>query len=122
MTPAWLTFNGMYVDVPPYIFRPTMRLAYWTGTRRWACSMKTTAVMTIMPSAMMKKNGPQPLLCLTLQPSEGSRAAIEVKMRTDMPLPTPRSVIISPSHMMTAVPAVIGENKRGDMDTPGGVG
>ena len=25
----------------------------------------------------------------------------------DMPLPTPRSVISSPSHMMTAVPAVI---------------
>ena len=30
-----------------------------------------------------------------------------VKMRTDMPLPTPRSVISSPSHMMTAVPAVM---------------
>src|SRR5258705_12550448 len=30
-----------------------------------------------------------------------------VKIRTDMPLPTPRSVISSPSHMMTAVPAVM---------------
>ena len=30
-----------------------------------------------------------------------------VKMSTDMPLPTPRSVISSPSHMMTAVPAVM---------------
>ena len=27
-----------------------------------------------------------------------------VKMRIDMPLPTPRSVISSPIHMMTAVP------------------
>ena len=30
-----------------------------------------------------------------------------VKMRIDMPLPMPRSVISSPNHMMTAVPAVI---------------
>ena len=50
---------------------------------------------------------PQPLLVLICQPSLGSRAAIEVKIRTDMPLPTPRSVISSPSHMTTPVPAVI---------------
>ncbi len=30
-----------------------------------------------------------------------------VKIMIDMPLPTPRSVISSPSHMITAVPAVI---------------
>ena len=29
------------------------------------------------------------------------------KIRIDMPLPTPRSVMSSPSHMITAVPAVI---------------
>ncbi len=34
MTPAWFTFNGMYVDCPPIILRPTTRLAYWTGMRR----------------------------------------------------------------------------------------
>ena len=28
MTPAWFTFSGMYVEVPPYILRPTIRLAY----------------------------------------------------------------------------------------------
>ena len=28
-------------------------------------------------------------------------------MSTDIPLPTPRSVISSPSHMMTLVPAVM---------------
>ena len=32
---------------------------------------------------------------------------IWVKIITDMPLPTPRSVISSPSHMITAVPAVM---------------
>src|SRR6266545_1939075 len=56
MTPAWLTFNGMYVDVPPYIFRPTMRLAYCTGTRRCACSMKITSVITTTPIAMTTAN------------------------------------------------------------------
>ena len=40
-------------------------------------------------------------------PSTGSRDAIEVKISNDMPLPMPRSVISSPSHMITAVPAVI---------------
>ena len=30
-----------------------------------------------------------------------------VKIRIDMPLPTPRSVMSSASHMITAVPAVI---------------
>ena len=30
-----------------------------------------------------------------------------VKISSDMPLPTPRSVISSPNHMITAVPAVI---------------
>ena len=40
-------------------------------------------------------------------PGSGSRAAIEVKISSDMPLPMPRSVISSPSHMITPVPAVI---------------
>ncbi len=33
MTPAWLTFSGMYVVAPPYIRRPIIRFAYWTGMR-----------------------------------------------------------------------------------------
>jgi hypothetical protein len=39
-------------------------------------------------------------------PSAGMRAAIEVKISTDMPLPIPFSVSSSPSHMISAVPAV----------------
>ena len=35
----------------------------------------------------------------------GNEEAIEVKISKDMPLPTPRSVICSPIHMMTPVPA-----------------
>lgn len=95
------------MEVPPYIRRPIIRLAYCTGIRRCACSMKVTAVMTSRTSTITRANIPQPLVVLIFQPSLGSRAAIEVKIRTDMPLPTPRSVISSPSHITTPVPAVI---------------
>ena len=46
MTPAWLTLSGMYVLCPPYMRRPTTRLANWTGMRRWPCSTKTMATST----------------------------------------------------------------------------
>ena len=36
ITPVMFTFRGMWLDWPPYIFRPTTRLAYWTGMRRAA--------------------------------------------------------------------------------------
>ena len=39
-------------------------------------------------------------------PVAGSCATIAVKMISDMPLPMPRCVMSSPSHMMNAVPAV----------------
>ena len=48
-----------------------------------------------------------PAFCRITRPSDGMRAAIEVNISTDMPLPTPRSVISSPSHMIRPVPAVI---------------
>ena len=48
-----------------------------------------------------------PLLARMFWPSAGIRAAIEVKIRIDMPLPMPRSVISSPIHMIAAVPAVM---------------
>ena len=38
---------------------------------------------------------------------EGNWATMEVKMSSDMPLPMPRSVMSSPSHMMRPVPAVM---------------
>jgi hypothetical protein len=39
-------------------------------------------------------------------PSAGSREMTLVKIRMDMPLPIPRWVTSSPSHMIMAVPAV----------------
>ena len=38
---------------------------------------------------------------------EGNWATMEVKISSDMPLPMPRSVMSSPSHMMRPVPAVM---------------
>ena len=61
MMPAWLTFSGMYVEEPPNILRPTIRLAYCTGIRRWACSMKMTAAMMTRPITRTMPKTPQPL-------------------------------------------------------------
>ncbi len=87
--------------------RPTMRLAYCTGTRRWACSTNTTATTTAIPRASTTRNVAQPRSCWMLHKAAGKLATTDVKISTDMPLPTPRSVMSSPSHMTTPVPAVI---------------
>ena len=46
MTPAVLTRIGRWVLCPPYILRPTTRLAYCTGMRRCELSMSTTKPVT----------------------------------------------------------------------------
>ena len=46
MTPAVLMRSGMWVDCPPYIRRPTMRLAYWTGILRCPSCITMTAAVT----------------------------------------------------------------------------
>src|ERR1041385_4212583 len=43
MTPAVLMRRGMWVDCPPYIRRPTTRLAYWTGIFRCPSCMTPPA-------------------------------------------------------------------------------
>ncbi len=87
--------------------RPTIRRAYWTGIRRWACSMKMTAAMITSPIAITTPKTHQPWLCWTSHIEAGKVATTWVKISSDMPLPMPCSVISSPSHMITAVPAVI---------------
>ena len=88
-----------------------MRLAYCTGIRRCDCSTKMTPTMTSSPRPMTSRKTTQPCwpgrATLRLHSADGKVAAIWVKISTDMPLPTPRSVMSSPSHMMTLVPAVI---------------
>ena len=92
--------------VPPYIRRPTMRLAYCTGMRRWESSTNTTSAMTTRPSAVTTSMTSRPLLFLIAHIEPGKPAAMDVKISSDMPLPTPFSVTSSPSHMIRPVPAV----------------
>ena len=70
-----------------------------------------TPSMTSKPSPITSRNTTQPCepgrATFKLHKALGKVAAIWVKISTDMPLPTPRSVMSSPSHMMTLVPAVI---------------
>src|SRR5450631_4561763 len=56
---------------------------------------------------MTRMNVAQPLWSRIVLNEEGKREAIEVKINSDMPLPMPRSVISSPIHMITPVPAVM---------------
>ena len=107
MTPAWFTLSGMYVELPPNILRPTIRRAYCTGIRRWACSMKMTAAMISRPITTTMPKTHQPFAFCTAHSEDGKPATTWVKISSDMPLPMPRSVMSSPSHMMTAVPAVM---------------
>ena len=46
ITPAMLTLSGMWLACPPYTRRPTTRLAYCTGMRRWPWVTKMTAAIT----------------------------------------------------------------------------
>ena len=55
MTPPVFTFRGMCVLDPPYIRRPTTRLAYCTVTRRWPRSMKMIAAMTATNSRISSR-------------------------------------------------------------------
>ena len=56
---------------------------------------------------MINRNANQPFCNLIDQSCPGKVAAIDVKIKIDIPFPTPRSVINSPNHMITEVPAVI---------------
>src|SRR5438093_5161045 len=71
MTPAWFTFSGMYVDWPPIILRPTTRLAYWTGIRRWPCSIHTTATMMATPNSTRNVNLADPAWLRMAAPCAG---------------------------------------------------
>src|ERR687892_507235 len=84
-----------------------MRLAYWTGIRRWDCSTNTTSATTTRPTRETIVKVAQPRVCWMAHSALGNVAMIWVKISSDMPLPMPRSVMSSPSHMITAVPAVM---------------
>ena len=51
-----LIFNGRWVLCPPYILRPTTRLAYCTGIRRCPCSTKMMTPTTSHHDHRQNKN------------------------------------------------------------------
>ena len=77
--------------------------------RRCDCSTKTTAAMMRIPTAITTmRPSTRTLLFDPIAMSEaGNCDTIEVKISSDIPLPTPRSVMSSPSHMISPVPAVM---------------
>ena len=97
---------------PPYMRRPTMRLAYCTGIFRWAVSTQTTRPVTTRMKAK-RPRAPTMLRCWSWKMSTTkffaagkNRSTMPVKIMSEMPLPMPSSVICSPSHMMKSVPVV----------------
>ena len=114
ITPPEFTFSGRWLDWPPIMRRPTMRRALWMGMRRSLRSTKTmNATTAIMPatssSTTRMVNEPQASVwtfCTSSATPRGRPATMPAKISRLMPLPMPRSVICSPSHMMKAVPAV----------------
>ena len=56
-TPDIFTLMGRWLDWPPYIFRPTTRLAYCTGMRRSELSMNTIkATSSSIPATISRMN------------------------------------------------------------------
>ena len=85
--------------------RPTICLAYWIGIRRCPSWMKTTATTTPIATSGKNSFSIGPPLYQATTPA-GAVARIEAKISSEMPLPIPRFVISSPSHISKHVPAV----------------
>jgi len=79
--------------------------------RRWARSTNTTKATTarissIRISAKAPFSSPVLTSCSVPPKAEGSPARMLARMIMEMPLPMPRSVICSPSHIRNTVPVV----------------
>ena len=101
------TFSGMYVFWPPSTLRPRTRLENEIGIRRWPWSMKMIPTVSTSISRMTARNWNVEEFACRMPSWLGSWLTMLTKMISDMPLPMPRWVISSPSHMMSAVPAVM---------------
>ena len=111
ITPAALTFNGIYWRAPPYCLLPTILFAYCTGTLRVPCTKRTAPRITANKSTISITSITKPPCADEMRPmnssmnAPGRRAMIPIRMINDIPLPTPLSVMRSPSHMINILPA-----------------
>ena len=88
---------------------PTWRLGYWMWILRSARSTKTTkaitaTAITMMPMMTAGLSAPVRPWVKNCASAAGSSAMMPTKMMSEMPLPMPRAVICSPSHIRNIVP------------------
>ena len=114
ITPAVLTFNGMFVDCPPTVLLPLTFWEYWTGillSPSWRKHTRTTITIRIANIITAAKTPFAGVFGATnvlynVAKSLGIPDMILIKSTIEIPFPTPFSVIRSPSHINTAEPAV----------------
>ncbi len=108
MTPAVFTRRGRCVVCPPYMRRPTIA---WRmdGIALRALHVHDADQNRNHEGQMSSRRTGQLASAHELEgvaEPAGSPATMPPKMISEMPLPMPRSVICSPSHMTSTVPAV----------------
>ena len=112
ITPALLMRSGMNVFCPSRMRpRPMTLRGICTGIRRDATVTATVpATTSTIISSTMNSTGklsvPVRSASTVRRPSGRMRSMIEKKIRRLMPLPMPRSVICSPSHITNTPPVV----------------
>src|SRR5215510_5235455 len=109
ITPDELSFKGRWEASPWNMRLPICRLGYCTNRRRCARSMNTMAPTTASMSTTRPMSSGQemaPCRDSSSRPASavGRPATIPDMMMSDVPLPTPRAVICSPSHIRNMVP------------------
>ena len=112
ITPAVMSRIGMKVFWPSRMRpRPITLRGIWIGIRRAAMVIATTAPITATTTASstMAPNGemtPVRTNCTSCSAEGQTRSRIEKVMSRLIPLPIPRSVICSPSHITKMEPVV----------------
>ena len=112
ITPVIKTLIGIWVACPPYIFLPTTLFAYCTGillSPSVSVTTNTTIAMAIITNSTKNIGLDFPAFTRATDwaISIGNLETIPAKIKIEIPFPIPCSVICSPIHTSTEVPATI---------------
>ena len=129
ITPGTFIFSGKNDWSPPKTLLPCWRFGYCTKIFRTDLSIKTmnaTTTTAIAKSRIISSDDRAPVRPSSSVPASavGRFATIPAKIINEIPLPTPRLVICSPSHMRKRVPptrvttVVTRKNRPGSLTTP----
>ena len=111
ITLAAFTFKGIYCLAPPYCLLPTIFFAYCTGIFLVPCTKRiANAITTSRTTSSIKNITRPPVLSVIREINSwnkdcGRRAMIPIMIISEIPLPIPLSVILSPSHKINILPA-----------------